>query len=109
MRLTPGRLMLLSLVAGALVLGGGAWLGGRCTPHPGAEHTYRLSGGNAGDSWCEPWIGRLLTVTPWAFAGCGLAFVAAALWLAWRESRSWPKSDPAGAGDPARDLGEGKP
>ena len=100
--------MLLSLVAGMLVLGGGAWLGGRTTAHPSAEHTYRIGGGNAGDAWSEPWVGHLLTITPWAFAACGLTFVAAALWLAWRESRNWPKSDPSAAGDPARDMGERK-
>ena len=106
MRLTPGRLMLLALAAGMLVLGVGAWLGGRSSPHPSAEHSFRLGGGSAEDAWCEPWVGHLLTAMPWAFAFCGLAFVAAALWLAWRESRDWAKSDPGAAGDPARDRGE---
>jgi len=101
--------MVISLLAGMLVLGTGAWLGGRTTPHPSATHSYRLPGGSAGDTWCEPWVGRMLTVTPWAFAGCGLAFVAAALWLAWRESRSWPKSNPAAAGIAGQDMGESKP
>jgi len=48
------------------------------------------------------------TVTPWGFAVCGLAFVAAALWLAWRESRSWPRSNPAAAGIAGQDMSESK-
>lgn len=109
MRLTPGRLMLIFLVAGILVLIAGAWLGGRASPHPTDSHHFRVPGGNAGDAWAEPWAGRLLIAMPWAFAGCGLGFIAASLWLAWRDSRDWPKSHPASAGDPARDLGESKP
>jgi hypothetical protein len=109
MRVTPGRLMLLSLFAGVLVLAAGAWVGGNSLPHPTETHTFRLSGGSAGDAWYQPWAGRMLSATPWAFAACGVGFIAAAIWLAWRDSRSWPKSHPAAAGDPARDMGERKP
>jgi len=78
--------MLITLVAGVVVLSGGAWLGGRCSPDPSAERTYLLRSGSA---WCEPWVGRLLDACPWAFAACGVSFIGAALWLAWRESRDW--------------------
>jgi hypothetical protein len=86
MRLTPGRLMMAALVAGALVMGAGAWLGARCAPQPTATKTWRLHGPE-GDLFVEPWAGPPLRCLPWAIAACGMTFIGAVLWLARVETR----------------------